>query len=263
MKCEVYLNAFTQDEGTAAQVMRSQLIPNTNIPIPNNGQEVTFTDAFSIPSNFNLYIWGAVAHTHKYGTDFNIYHRNNDGSKGEQVYDAGCANGIPGCTIEDFDYKHLPFRFYEPFMPVNLQQGVIAEASYLNDGPVSVDWGLTSDDEMMLFVIFFTTDTTGIAMYEDTTSTGIRDHVLSNANVVFYPNPVGNQAQLEISGIKNGSTLFNILDMKGSIIYSESFDHLDNSTLELNTEDFNDGIYFYQLIQDDYSMTNGKFVVSK
>lgn len=264
LKCEVYLNVYTQDEGTAAQVMRSQLIPNTNIPIPNNGQEVTFTDAFNIPSNFNFYIWGAVAHTHKYGTDFNIYHRNTDGSMGEQVYDAGCANGIPGCAVEDFDYKHLPFRFYEPFMPINLQQGVIAEASYINDGPVSVDWGLTSDDEMMLFVIFFTTDTTGIAMYEDTSSTvGIRDQILTDAKVVIYPNPVSNQASLDISGIKDGTTLFNVIDMNGRVIHSESFEHSTRSTLNFDAKEYNNGIYFYQLIQDDYSMTNGKFVVSK
>jgi hypothetical protein len=263
MKCEVYLNIYTQEEGTAAQVMNSQLIPNTDIPIPNNGQEVTFNYDFYAPANLNFYIWGAVAHTHQYGTDFNIYRRNIDGVKGEQVYDAGCANGIPGCAIEDFDYKHLPFRFYEPFMAINLQEGVIAEASYLNDGPVPLDWGLTSSDEMMLFVIFYTTDTAGIAIYEDSTGTSISDNIINDALVIFYPNPVENKGNLEISGIKNGESTFNVLDIKGRVIHTQKFEHLKQSNLILDTSSFNSGIYFYQLIQDDFSMTNGKFVVSK
>ena len=260
LKCEVYLNVYTQDEGTAIQVMRSQLIPNQDIPIPNDGQEVTFMDAFNIPSNFNLYIWGAVAHTHKYGTDFNIYHGDMNGGLGEQIYDAGCANGIPGCAVEDYDYKHLPFRFYEPFLPINLQQGVVVEASYINNGPVSVDWGLTSDDEMMLFVIFFLTDTSGLNLGG---TVGINDYSIADAEVVFYPNPVTNQANIEISGIKNGTTIFNIIDMKGSLVHTQNFTHLNQSTINLDSKAFNNGIYFYQLIQDDYSMTSGKFVVSK
>ena len=258
MKCEVYLNVYTQDEGTAIQEMRTQLVPNQNIPIPNDGQEVTFTSDLSIPSNFKLYIWGAVAHTHKYGTDFNLYHRNNDGSKGDQLYDAGCANGVPGCAVEDYDYKHLPFRYYEPFLPINLQQGIIAEASYVNNGPVSVDWGLTSNDEMMLFIIFFLTDTSGLNL-----ETGINNHLIKDAEVLFYPNPMSNKANIEISGIKNGNTTFNVIDMKGSLVYTQNFEHLNQSTINLDSKAFNPGIYFYQLIQDDYSMTSGKFVVSK
>ncbi len=263
LKCEVYLNVYTQDNGTAAQEMITQLVPETNIPIPNNGQEVTFESQLNIPSNLNLYIWGAVAHTHQYGTDFNIYRRNVDGSRGPQVYDAGCANGMPGCAVEDYDYKHLPFRFYEPFMQVNLQEGLIAEASYLNDGPVPVDWGLTSDDEMMLFIIFFTLDTAGIAMYEDSINTGIRQNITNNADVNFYPNPVGSLAKVDIKGINNGESTFNIIDLSGKVCLTQSFDHQDQSSLQINAEKFNNGMYFYEIQQGAITVSNGKFVVNK
>lgn len=265
LKCEVYLNVYTQDNGTAAQVMLSQLVPNTNIPIPNNSQDVTFTYPFSIPSNVNLYIWGAVAHTHQYGKDFNIYRRNMDGSQGEQVYDAGCANGIPGCTVEDYDYQHLPFRFWEPFMPVNLQEGVIAEATYNNDGPSPVGWGLTSSDEMMIFVIFFTLDTTGITMYEnqDTTSTGIRDRVSNSADINFYPNPLSEMSTFEFSAAESGETLLQIIDVSGKVCAREVFQHQDESMIQIDAADFNNGIYFYEFIQDGRLLGNGKFVVNK
>ena len=109
---------------------------------------------------------------------------------------------------------------------------------------------------LMLFVIFFLTDTSGL-------NVGIRDQFIPDAEVLFYPNPVSNLAKIEVSGIKNGSTIFNVIDMKGSILHTENFNHQNNSTLNLDTKNYNEGIYFYQLIQDDYSMTNGKFVVSK
>lgn len=265
LKCEVYLNVFTQASGTANQVMMSQLIPNTNIPIPNNGQDVTFTYDFNLPTNLNLYIWGAVAHTHKYGKDFNIYRRNMDGSQGEQVYDAGCANGIPGCAVEDFDYQHLPFRFYEPFLPVNLQEGVVAEATYNNDGPVPLDWGLTSADEMMLFVIFFTLDTTGIEMYEnqDTTTTAIRDRMSNTANIQFYPNPLSESSNFTLAGVENGETHLQIVDITGKVCVQETFQHLNQSELKVDASRFANGIYFYQFVQDGNLLGNGKFVVNK
>lgn len=263
LKCEVYLNVYTQDEGTAAQEMLTQLVPNTNIPIPNNGQEVTFESSFNIPSNLNVYIWGSVAHTHQYGTDFNIYRRNTDGSKGVQVYDGGCANGIPGCAVEDFDYKHLPFRFFEPFLPVNLQEGVIAQASYLNDGPNPVGWGLTSDDEMMLFIIFFTLDTTGVTIYEDTVGTAIRPNITDIAKVDFYPNPVGTTAKVDITGIDDGESMLRIIDLSGKVCFTETFNHQSKSSLNIDAANFTNGMYFYEIRQAAITVNNGKFVVTK
>ena len=263
LKCEVYLNVYTQDVGTANQTMLSQLIPNTNIPIPNNGQDITFNYPFNIPTNLNLYVWGVVAHTHQYGKDFNIYRRNADGSKGVQVYDAGCADGLPGCSVEDFDYQHLPFRFYEPFLDVNLQEGVIAEATYNNDGPAPVGWGLTSSDEMMIFVIFFTLDTTGIAIYEDTTSTSIRERINAEANINFYPNPLSQTATLTLQGVDPAEITLQIVDITGKLCEETIFDHQGKSELTIDAKNFNNGIYFYRFLQDNILLGNGKFVVNK
>ena len=265
LKCEVYLNVYTQDNGTAAQVMRSQLIPNTNIPIPNDGQDITFNYPFSLPANINLYVWGVVSHTHQYGKDFNLYRRNLDGSQGAQVYDGGCADGLPGCAVEDFDYQHLPFRFFEPFLEVDAQEGIIAEATYNNDGPVPVNWGLTSNDEMMIFVIFFTLDTAGIDIYEnpDTTSTGIRSPLNARAEVLFYPNPLSQTATFELSGINNGETVLQILDVSGKVCEQQIFDHLNKSKLQIDANNFSNGIYFYHFLQSDRILGNGKFIVNK
>ena len=264
LKCEVYLNVYTQDNGTAAQVMRSQLIPNTNIPIPNDGQDITFNYPFSLPADINLYVWGVVSHTHQYGKDFNIYNRNLDGSQGAQVYDGGCANGIPGCAVEDFDYQHLPFRFFEPFLEVDAQEGIIAEATYNNDGPVPVDWGLTSDDEMMIFVIFFTLDTAGIEMYQNPdTSTGIREGLSNEAEVLFYPNPLSTTASFEIGGIDDGRATLQITDISGKLCEQQVFDHQNKSKLQIDANNFSNGIYFYHFLQRERILESGKFVVNK
>ncbi|MCB0510026.1 MAG: T9SS type A sorting domain-containing protein [Bacteroidetes bacterium] len=259
LKCDVYLNVSTQANGTAAQEMFTQLIPSTNIYIPNSGEPVTFNRPFSIPANLDVYIWGTVAHTHKYGSDFNIYLTEEDGSKGAMIYDAGCAGGVPGCGVEDFDYKHLPIRFFMPFRKVNLQDGVIAEATYINDGPTPVQWGLTSADEMMLFIIMFTLDTAGV----EQPTVGILDKNEEFANVVFYPNPTKNQASILISNIEEGFTKLEIVDVNGRLVKEIEFDARKENSLEFDASSLINGIYFYRLSQNDTSLYTGKFAISK
>jgi hypothetical protein len=259
LKCDVYLNVSTQANGTAAQEMFTQLIPSTNIYIPNTGEEITFNRPFNIPANLDVYVWGTVAHTHKYGSDFNIYLANEDGSKGEIMYDGGCAGGVPGCNVEDFDYKHLPIRFFQPFTKINLQQGVIAEASYINDGPTPVQWGLTSADEMMLFIIMFTLDTAGVYQVP----TAILSKTDPNARVAFYPNPIQSVGNFEIEGVKAGASLIEVYDLTGKLIDKIAFEHDGNSSIEFDASKLQGGLYFYQLLQGDVLIANGKFVMSK
>ena len=82
----------------------------------------------------------------------------------ELIYDASCPNGIPGCASPFFDYQHIPMRYFEPLYTVQTgaSGGFFHEASWLNDGPSPVWFGATSDDEMMVLVMMYLTDTTGL-----------------------------------------------------------------------------------------------------
>lgn len=251
LKCEVYYNVYTQDVGTANQEMQVILVPNTNIPIPNNNVPVTFVSDFELNANVEVYVWGLIAHTHKYGKDFNIYKKNPNGSRGVQIYDGGCSSGIPGCTVEDFDYSHLPLKLNYPFLPVNVQQGLEVEATYQNDGPVSVNWGFTSDDEMMIFVALFVADTTGVDMSGGGT-TAINDKK-SLEEITVYPNPAQDYIFIENN---SKSSFLSIYDIAGKEIMLYALQEKN----KIDISKWTNGLYFYRIYSEQKTITNGKFV---
>jgi hypothetical protein len=155
-QAEAYINVYTQPVGTAAQEMFATLLVNPSIPIPNNGNTITHTKSEFQSGAGNIHIWGAMGHTHKYGTGYKVWKRLPGGIKGELIYDAACPGGIPGCGAPMFDYQHIPIRYWTPSLPVNWSQGIIHEATWVNDGPTSVNFGPTSDDEMMVLIAFYT-----------------------------------------------------------------------------------------------------------
>lgn len=161
-QAEAYLNIYTQPMGTAAQEMRTELLVNDGIYIPNNGDLINASQTI----NWNLgeiFMWAFAGHTHRYGTGYEAYYRTNF-SEGAQFYDGSCPQGIPGCVSPYFDYQHIPWRYFETLQPItmNTANGVIHKASWINDGPEPVWFGPTSEDEMMVGIIMFTTDSTGV-----------------------------------------------------------------------------------------------------
>ncbi|MCB0683650.1 MAG: hypothetical protein KDC32_22530, partial [Saprospiraceae bacterium] len=56
-----------------------------------------------------VFLWGLMGHTHKYGKGYKVYRRTG-GQQGELLYDASCPQGIPGCVSPYFDYQHIPMR---------------------------------------------------------------------------------------------------------------------------------------------------------
>ena len=253
LKCEVYYNVYTQTEGTANQIMNVALIPNTDIPIPNDNIPVTFNYDFQLAADIDIFIWGMVAHTHQYGKDFNIYRKNPDGSRKDQIYDGGCANGLPGCSFEDFDYTHLPIRFFSPFIDVNVQDGLEAEATFQNNGPVSVDWGLTSQDEMMIFVVFYVTDTTGIEMEDPIIIESIDDKI-NIKDFSIFPNPTKNI----INFVTNNDIDFDIeiFDISARKIISKNC----SSKTNIDVSKWQKGIYFFKIISNNNEIIKGKFI---
>lgn len=155
-RAEAYVNVYTQVPGTAGQQMFASLLVNTNIPIPNTGDLITHTRSEYQSGADSIYIWGLMGHTHKYGRGYKVWKRLPNGQKGDLVYDASCPDGEPGCVAPWFDYRHIPMRYWEPLMPLKWGNGLIHEAQWVNDGPASVNFGPTSDDEMMVLIAFYT-----------------------------------------------------------------------------------------------------------
>lgn len=201
-KAEAYINVYTQPSGTAKQEMFATLVPNTNITIPNNNQTTMVEAPFFYLGK--VYVWGLMGHTHKYGTGYKVFKRLPNGSKGELMYDASCPNGLPGCASPYYDYQHIPMRYFQPLSPVDMSLGFIHQATWKNGGDKALTFGPTSDDEMMVMIALYTTDTVGL--------TGTRE-VQQLENVRIFPNPMKDKLHIilppSVSNVK--MTLFDLL----------------------------------------------------
>lgn len=245
LQAEAYLNIYTQPKGTAKQQMYSTLLVNPNIPIPNNNSLVTHTQSIIYP-NAEVFLWGLMGHTHKYGKSYKVYKRLPGSQKGDILYDGACPNGVPGCPSPWFDYQHIPIRYFDEFLPVkiNSQNGLLHEASWINDGPTSVNFGPTSDDEMMVLIMMYVTDTTGLTTDLDIPN-GVAPGILK-----IGPNPTTGQVTIQVPGLEKWLTL-QVYDVTGKPVYRSSFQgpahSLDLAALE-------PGMYFIQ-VRD----LNGRF----
>jgi len=251
-KAEAYVNIYTQPNGTAAQEMFTVLVANPNIYIPNNGNPYSFNDVFN-DNLGNVFIWSMMGHTHKYGTGYDVYLRNPNGTKGEHIYDAACPQGIPGCSTPFFDYQHIPTRFYDPVKPIsfNLISGIIHEAKYVNTGSFPVGWGDTSDDEMMVLVFMGMNDTTGVT----TNVENVEPNPLDEIKV--FPNPATNKAYIVLpEGIQNINV--KLYDMLGKLIKVESSNFSDR--VMISRDNMPSGIYIYRVEDENGRVKTGKIV---
>ncbi len=250
-QAEVYVNVYTQPAGTAAQEMNSELLVNFNIPIPNNGEEITHTQ--TINSNAGeLFVWGLMGHTHQYGTGYKVWTREN-GQIDELIYDAACPQGIPGCTIPFFDYQHIPYRTFEPLRPIrfNFFEGITHQATWINDGPTPLNFGPTSDDEMMVLAIMYTTDTTGIIINNTDEVAAALDRITA------YPTPADELARIilppglgEVEVIlytTSGQSIGEPITSRANIV-------------EVPRGELSAGLYFYQVRHSSGQIHSGRLV---
>lgn len=150
MPFDVYINVITQDEGIAAKEMKSQL-NLFNSPflfnIPANAANYTLEEAV-INSDAQYNIWQIGAHTHRLGVDYDVWKRNSNGTKGEQLYE-GQINGY-------YDWAHPHIGTFEPFYTLPQGQGFIHRGTFTNPNNQSVSFGLETQNEMMITIFQYT-----------------------------------------------------------------------------------------------------------
>jgi len=251
---EVYINVYTQPAGTAVQEMESTLIPYPWINIPNNGNIITHTAEVKFPRE--LFVWTIAGHTHRYGKSYKIWMNDELGNKDEMIYDAACPRGIPGCVAPNFDYQHIPNRAFDEFKPVDFGKGVTHEAKWINDGPQTVRWGPTSQDEMMLFAMLFVRDTSGLGGGNLSTSTFDLDNPLSTIKVM--PNPMHNTANIVLPE-DVGPIDFRLMDMMGKEVRQLS--NFRNSFIQINRADLPNGMYLFTVQNEKGHSFTGKILM--
>jgi Secretion system C-terminal sorting domain len=234
-QCEAYINVYTQPKGTAKQEMYAELLPNIFIPIANNGNTIAYQQSVfnSVPDS--LFLWGLMGHTHKYGTSYKVWKRLPNGQKGDLLYDASCPQGVPGCLSPFYDYQHIPIRYWTPLLPLKWGHGIIHEAKWVNDGPKSVNFGPTSDDEMMVLIAFYTLKPLAV---------GTSDPKAAQEPVVMTPNPARGITSVRLPG-RSKIDAASLFDATGRLVWQKT--DVWGDTVELDASVLPAGVYFVQI----------------
>lgn len=160
LSADLYVNVYTQPAGTAVKEMVSEVVPGAIGGFGGGGELLallpgvidTFSDDYDWNQTINL--WNITPHTHKYGTDYDVYYQFPDGSElqileGHYNTDYTVFTGV-------YDYSHPPLRFFDNLLEITPETGIRQEAAYNNTGGDFVTWGLTTNSEMMLSLIQYT-----------------------------------------------------------------------------------------------------------
>ncbi len=261
LAAEAYINYFTDNNGPGLIEMQSDLLINLGIFIPNNGQEVSFTDPVfdnTAGPTDSMYVWFLSSHTHKYGTDYDIYKRNPNGTQGDQLYE-GFYNTTYDFNQGYYDWEHPGNLYldqvYGELLPVNRRDGLIQVAKFQIPGSANetqplVTFGLTTNDEMMLAFVQYTLERVPEA------PTGIFENAVNEPSFIsVYPNPTSGTSNIGFVLQERADvqlSVYNSLGQEVKSIYSGSM-AAGQANFEFdaaNGSDFN-GLYLIQLVVND------------
>jgi hypothetical protein len=207
---DVRFNVYTQAKGTAKDIMYSELIPYYYIVIPNDNKDHVFTDDANDPNAKRMWnVWLLSSHTHKYGVDYDIYKRKPGGGKADQLYE-GYYNFDYTFNQGYYDWAHPAVRHFDPLIPINPKDGFIHETTYRNNGSKAVQWGNTTDDEMMLIYVQYTLGPLITGVEEE--------QAISPINLNAFPNPYSEYTQLVYRLEKKSDVKVEIFNLLGEKI---------------------------------------------
>ncbi|HRI27531.1 MAG TPA: T9SS type A sorting domain-containing protein [Chitinophagales bacterium] len=163
MPAELYLNVHTQPYGTAIKEMKSDLVlyNSSNLWPPAVSGFFTlppgqWTLTENVDNGPQMNLWMLTSHTHKYGTDYDLWVQTPSGDKGEQIFEGFMDYTYCNCNVGYYDWEHPPVKYYEPYYTVPANTGLIHEAKFNNTSNSWVTFGLTTNDEMMLYMVQYT-----------------------------------------------------------------------------------------------------------
>ncbi len=239
-----YLNVYTQPRGSGAVEMKTGLAPYGGLnpfilQIPNTGMPYTLQEHLVVPGEVR-YIWNIQSHTHALGTDYDMFLRNPDGTKGTQIYE-GFFNSDYSFNQGYYDYAHPAVRTFDPMLEVDMNNGLIFEATWVNSGPDTVGFGLTTKEEM--FVTYFS--------YTSEMPSSIRETEKESPSLFIFPNPGSELFNLRFTVANAGKTIAELYNSSGDKVKSvfEGVLHEGSHALamDITNEDLPSGFYFVKV----------------
>ncbi len=245
---DFYMNIYYNEDPTPPIEMFAELDNQTMLAL-NPGLNF---ESREHDFNESRYLWLITSHTHKYATDYDIFLREPNGTKGEQIYE-GFYNEDYTFNQGYYDYQHPANRYFEEMKKVD--NGFIFETTWDVTGPCTsplqplfcITFGLTTDDEMMLFSYLYTEQ-------KVTAPTGITP-AGSNNSFSVYPNPFAESTQIsysldEVANVK--VEVFDVLGKKLNTLVEANQLAAGTHTTEISSSQLGatSGVYFVTLSVD-------------
>jgi len=238
---EVYVNVYTVPNTTDDAIMYSDLVTNLNIAIPNNNQPVTFTAPNYLPSESRYWnLWQLTSHTHKYGKDYDLFTRTANGQQGEQIYE-GFYDIDYTFNQGYYNFSHPPIRQFDPLYQLNPRLGMIQQATFQNNGPETVYFGLTTLDEMMVYYFQYTLG--------DLIDNPNAIAEIDELKLTAFPNPSSGQFALQFTAATAGKAEIKLTDLAGRVLVTEQktvSQGLNNYSLDYRNQ-LSQGIYLIEV----------------
>ena len=178
--------------------------------------------------------------------------RNGDGTKGDLIYDG---NYDPTYTYDQGSYawNDPPYRKFDTILSVDMTKGLIHEATYLNPGPDTVRFGLTTQDEMFITFVLY---------YKSEFPSAIGESIYADNNLKIYPNPVSDEAYVKItSAAPLNDAEFQVFDLLGNQV--ADMKGISDVLFRINLGNLANGAYTYRLLNGDNFVGTGKIVVQR
>ena len=266
LPCDFYFNIYFKPRNVATIEMKSQLSQKISIFLPTGVNTSTFAD----PANSHLqgthYLWMVAGHTHQWGTNFDLYRKNTDGSQGDKIYDGAGLETNNGSNYDNslgyWDWHHPPVEYWPNLLPLDFggshNSGIISKAVYNNTTSAPLTFSTQTNGEMQLWYYMYTDQMPAVV-------NGIADNSNKQFQFEVVPNPMNNNGKLVYSLANAANVESSVLDVTGKLIA-----HMNNETEVQGVHEINigtgeqlaSGIYFAKLTVDGVTYTK-KFIVTE
>jgi hypothetical protein len=135
---EAFANFYTVDSAEVQHVARPLFLNYDEFSLPPQ-QRTTVTRTFRMPARRSIFLLNS--HVHKRGERY-VIKISGGARNGEIVYTST-------------DWEHPPVKVFDPPIVLNAGEGLTSEVTYYNETSRTIQFGLTSEDEMDIIYAYY------------------------------------------------------------------------------------------------------------
>lgn len=262
LPCDFYINIYYKPRNPNTIEMKANLVNNVGLFLPQGNQTRDYADETNNDAKEWKYLWMISSHSHKYGTDYDIYVKDTTGGMTDKIYE-GFYSYENNFDKGFYDWEHPSIRYWPDLYPVkfgkhgSVNAGLVARTSWNVQEPF-VTFGFTSNDEMQLFYYMYTSQPLDAA-------TAINDDTQKGIFLSVVPNPMNGNGKIVYTLENSAIVKASVTDITGKVVAELTQENQTEGTHEItigNNENLSKGIYFANLSVNGTVYTR-KFIVTE